>query len=369
MRSRFPTYSRRASLGLSMIEMMVGVAIGLIGVVAIFQAVTVWTKHTQTTGSGSDAQVAGTLALFSLERDVKQAGNGFGTAANNIMGCNVQSNVVAPINMRPVEITVGALAGDPDTISILAGNSPVYAEAADFVNSTATTTKLTRRGAFHIGDVALVTGPVPPGGPTSCMFIGITDDTDPNGWIAHDPVASPALNLAAPPAFLTGKIFNLGPGPTYAVWNVVNSKTLMRQDQLSLAPVAIPIADSIVNIKAEYGYDTNGDCQISTAAGEWMPTLPPGPDWTKVLAVRVAILVRGRQFERNGDSESTVGAAVTPTANSPTYFGNKPFLMRNVDGTPDGFTDAVVNPNNWRYYRYRVYERVMPLRNVVWGQC
>jgi len=28
-------------------------------------------------------------------------------------------------------------------------------------------------------------------------------------------------------------------------------------------------------------------------------------------------------------------------------------------------TDAV--PNNWRYYRYRVYERVIPLRNMIWG--
>ena len=27
--------------------------------------------------------------------------------------------------------------------------------------------------------------------------------------------------------------------------------------------------------------------------------------------------------------------------------------------------DAV--PNNWRFYRYRVYERVIPLRNVLWG--
>ena len=264
MRSRLSTFSRRSSLGLSLIEMMVGIAIGLIGVVAIFQAVTVWTKHTQTTSSGSDAQVAGTLAFFNIERDVKQAGNGFGTAANTVMGCNVQSNAAAVINMRPVEITVGALAGDPDTVSILAGNSPVYAEAGDFVNSTATTTKLTRRGGFHIGDVALVTGPVPPGGPTSCMFIGITDDTDANGWISHDPAASPALNLAAPPAFLTGKIFNLGPVPSYAVWNVANSKTLTRQDQLAPAPAPVlSIADGIVNIKAEYGYDADGDCQIS----------------------------------------------------------------------------------------------------------
>jgi type IV pilus assembly protein PilW len=38
-----------------------------------------------------------------------------------------------------------------------------------------------------------------------------------------------------------------------------------------------------------------------------------------------------------------------------------------VDGTSDsyGATDAV--PNNWRFYRYRVYEKVIPLRNMIWG--
>jgi len=367
MHLRLPTLARRTSFGVSLVELLVGLAIGLIGVVAIFEAVTVWTKHTQTTSSGSDAQVAGTLALFNLERDLKQAGHGFGTAPSTIMGCNILSNAAGVINLRPVEITLGAVAGDPDTISVLSGNSPLFAEAADFVNSTPTTTKLKRRGAFRIGDVALVAGPVPAGGPISCMFIGITDDTDVNGWIGHDPALNAALNLAAPPAFLTGKIFNLGPTPSYDVWNVATSRTLTRQDQLALAPAVIPVADGIVNMKAEYGYDANGDCQISAA--EWVPALPALPNWNQVLAVRVAVLVRGRQFERNGDSSASSTAAVTTTAANPTYFGGKPFLMRNVDSTLDGFGDNDVDPNNWRYYRYRVYERVMPLRNMIWGQC
>jgi len=59
---------------------------------------------------------------------------------------------------------------------------------------------------------------------------------------------------------------------------------------------------------------------------------------------------------------------VPVTPNVPTYFaysGAKPFVMTNVDGTPD--TNLPADPNNWRYYRYRVYERVIPLRNLLWG--
>jgi len=61
---------------------------------------------------------------------------------------------------------------------------------------------------------------------------------------------------------------------------------------------------------------------------------------------------------------------VTPSASNPYYFGdpaNRKFLMTNVNGQPDGFLDTDAVPNNWRYYRYRVYERVIPLRNLLWG--
>jgi hypothetical protein len=56
--------------------------------------------------------------------------------------------------------------------------------------------------------------------------------------------------------------------------------------------------------------------------------------------------------------------------NNPYYFGdsvNRKFLMTNVDGSADSYSDTDANPNNWRYYRYRVYERVIPLRNMLWG--
>jgi hypothetical protein len=89
-----------------------------------------------------------------------------------------------------------------------------------------------------------------------------------------------------------------------------------------------------------------------------------------LLAIRVAVLVRSRNFERNGDPGAAGVRAATPTAANPYYFGDPVghrFLMTNVDGTADAFGDLDAVPNNWRYYRYRVYERVIPLRNMLWG--
>jgi type IV pilus assembly protein PilW len=161
-------------------------------------------------------------------------------------------------------------------------------------------------------------------------------------------------------------MYNLGPDPRLDVWSIQNNRVLVRSDTIH-ATAPIPIGEGVINLKAEYGVDNDGDGTISAA--EWQTTAPA--DWRRVLAIRVAVLVRSRQFERTGDAGAASGVtAVTPSASNPYYFSdpvNRKFLMTNVDGTTDNLGDTNAVPNNWRFYRYRVYERVIPLRNMLWG--
>jgi type IV pilus assembly protein PilW len=44
--------------------------------------------------------------------------------------------------------------------------------------------------------------------------------------------------------------------------------------------------------------------------------------------------------------------------------------MLNLDNTADSGASGVdgdTAANNWRNYRYRVYDTVVPLRNMIWG--
>ena len=41
-----------------------------------------WEERKRTTSSGSDAQITGSIAIFNLDRDIKQAGYGIGMATN-----------------------------------------------------------------------------------------------------------------------------------------------------------------------------------------------------------------------------------------------------------------------------------------------
>ena len=152
----------------------------------------------------------------------------------------------------------------------------------------------------------------------------------------------------------SGAIFNLGTFPQLNVWQITNRRFLTVDNTLANQPAATEVAEGIVNLQAEYGVDADSNGVI--AAAEWSGVAPA--DWRQLRAIRVALLARSQQFEQT---------AVTTTA--PAWAGGA-FTMANVDGTAD--TNPVdptgkLTPNNWRSYRYRVYETVIPLRNLVWG--
>ena len=386
-----PSFNRmRMARGFSLIELLIGIVIGLVGLLAIFQVVTVWDSHNRTTTAGGDADVGGTLAMFTLERDIKQAGLGMKPTVGTQLNCNgtgiqVNDTVSGASTLRfaPVEIVAGA-GGVPDQINVFYGNTSFMPAPEVFSLSTATTKTITpNRYGFRPGDLVIVAGnPTEP-----CSLVEITAGATLGGLVTHAPgnyatyyPTAPASSAAArfngtagtTTAYSgTGTLFNLGPAPQFDQWTINATGVLQRSERIfGSGAAAIDVAEGVINMKAQYGLDADDNQLISTA--EWTATSPTAGNWANVLAVRVAILVRSKQWERSASgSASGVPTPVTPTAPQPSWVtcGNPPtcggFLMTNIDGTPD--SNLPGDPNNWRYYRYRVYEKVIPLRNMIWG--
>ena len=374
-----PLSRKTRSGGFSLIEIMVGIVIGMVGLLVIFKTVATWDSHTRSTTSGGDAQSSGTLAMFNLERDIKQAGLGFGTAQAAVMGCAVKGTDsltarALDFPFYPVLITAGASAGEPDRIDVLYGNSAYFGRIGEVIDSTATTKKLKRRAGFRGSDVAVIANSSTP--PTACDLIQIADATNADNVTVTHAVGTVIPDAAYVGASTTSRfngvsagsygfgssIYNLGTTPTLNRWQI-NGRALTRTDYLSDNAV-LEVADGVINMQAQYGVDADGNNIISDS--EWVdPSAAAPADWTKVRAIRVAILVRSRQFEKPPtESPSATSVAVTAVAPKPSWTGGS-FLMTNVNGSADSETTAV--PNNWRYYRYRVFEKVIPLRNVIWG--
>lgn len=99
----------KAHAGFSLVDVMVGMVIALLGVIIMFQVFSVSEGIKRTTTSGGDALQNGASALFALERSIKQAGYGIFSSTN-------QAPLPAdPVGTAPVVITAG-VANAPDTI-------------------------------------------------------------------------------------------------------------------------------------------------------------------------------------------------------------------------------------------------------------
>jgi type IV pilus assembly protein PilW len=119
-------------------------------------------------------------------------------------------------------------------------------------------------------------------------------------------------------------------------------------------------ADGIVSLRAEYGYDTDGNGTV--AAGEWTRNLPANPVWARLRAARFVIVARSQNAENI--QAGAVTTDCTPdwagaANNNPTCAGlaqpGEIFLKTTSDGAL------------WNRYRYKVYETTVPLRNMYWS--
>ena len=90
--NRAASGSRAASSGFTIIEIMVGLAIGLLTLLAIYQLFATSEGRRRTVAAVSQAQSAGAMALFSIERDIRSAGLGFASLDTTYLGCTVTAS-------------------------------------------------------------------------------------------------------------------------------------------------------------------------------------------------------------------------------------------------------------------------------------
>lgn len=100
----------KANAGFSIIDIMVGMVIALLGMIIIFQVFSVSESVRRTTTSGGDALQNGTAAMFMLENSLKQAGYGI------FASTNIPPLPADPANTAPVTITPGATNTISDTV-------------------------------------------------------------------------------------------------------------------------------------------------------------------------------------------------------------------------------------------------------------
>lgn len=358
----------RSMRGMSLVEILVAALIGLIGMTVIMQVFSVSETRKRTTTGTSDAQITGNIAMFTLEQNLRLAGYGMVTASVNMLGCNTLAyDSTRPVpdfsfTMAPVIITTGA-GGAPDKITIAYGNSNNVVEGGAFASAAASGADFPLKNAagFLVGDLVVASESV-----LNCSLAEVTgfpaaaintvqhvtgasysytntQNAVVNATATHNKAGGSGVNYTS-----SAMLFSLGRFPLVITYSISNDKlkteTLIpynsAQDPDADGDSDADIAAGVVQLKAEYGKDTNGDSIVDT----WDATLPAGAQWLQVRAIRVGLLARSGQYEKT---------AVTPAA--PSWYGGLFTMTNPADGT------------DWHNYRYRVYQTVVPLRNMIWS--
>jgi type IV pilus assembly protein PilW len=149
--------------------------------------------------------------------------------------------------------------------------------------------------------------------------------------------------------------------PVYNLYSIANN-TLTASNAFVIsggAPPVISVADNIVHMRADYGVDDGVNDGSVTYNTVYAPNdgvvdryISATPNWSQVIAVRVAVVARSALAEK----PAAGGAVCDTTTAAPTWSGNT--------GAARAF-DLSADPN-WKCYRYRVFETTVPLRNWIW---
>lgn len=398
----------RKQRGLSLVELMVAVVIGLIAILVMTQvAVTFQAQKRSTVGTAASMD-EGAIALHTLRREVM--GAGYGIIDPDLTACRIQAHEARPdtpatardfsFSIYPVLITQG-VGGAPDVLAVNFSKSPMLGTAAmliqNFAGDEMTALKLTSRYGFNPGDV-IILADSPPQTPTArdCSMYQVTALPDLPGEkdtiehklteyenLAHMTVPS-RFNKAgglgitingvvqAGQQFMANKtkVFNMGGDPVSREFYVQNNQ-FMYMDHLSGQATAL--LDNVITFQAQYGIDARPGSPLDTqipaqdykaadgggfsdrlevdALGNPIDADGNGTsgnagDYLRVGAVRIAIVVRNKQ------PEVDPGGTCSVTTSVPAWSW--------------GSVTAGALPADWQCYKYKVFETVIPLRNMMW---
>lgn len=346
--------------GFSLVEILVGLVIGLLATLVIMQVFSVFEGQKRTTSGSSDAQTNGSIALMNLQRDVQMAGFGLPLPMADKTNTSIKCNAFADYdpdndpatnnstNISPVIILdgVGSNASDSVTVrySTTASMGAVPVKIVNPANATAAIGMSVENNiGCHDNDIALISSGA------TCVMTKIADaNGDPDSLTN---IKLDVLTPAGGPLVTGAKLACMGNWQDYR-YEVVNNELRLNDN---------PIVSEVVNLQAQYGVsavaNSNQVNEWVDATGVW--AAPTVDNRNRIKAVRVVVVVRNGLLEK-------ANVTNTCTTNKGTV-NNGPCAWDDTDYSAAPAIDLSADAD-WRRYRYRSFETIIPIRNMLWSK-
>jgi type IV pilus assembly protein PilW len=345
----------RSQAGFSLIELMVGMTIGLLAGIIIIQVMSLFEAQRRTTTGSADAQTNGGIALFAISRELQMAGYPLVPATDSALECTaVTYGGTGITSITPVNITDGVATptvSASDSITIRFGTSQMGGAMMQIDAMVGSAATVKSNLGCAVNDVTLISS-----GPTCALSrasaVSAVGATPISVTLADATLAAPGNNLSC-----LGNWSEV----TYAVNPATGN--LDRTVVLNGVSTTAPSVVGVVNLQAQYGISaTTASNQVTqwvdASGGTW--AAPSVANRNRIKAVRIAVVARNAKLE-----PSAVSAACSSTTTA------APTGVCAWEGTvasPAPAVDLSPGDANWARYRYRVFETIIPLRNVIWSK-
>ncbi len=390
---------RLAPSGMTLVELLVAMVIGLGVTLAVTTLLVAGENHKRTTTSTNDADQTGTYAFNSLDRVLRGSGSAFAQSAvltgTGVLGCRLNAagflpragafpapfNAFlggAPSNLRVAPVLIGwnqSPDGKSDVILTM-GGSGVAGGVSRQVTGTGggntvtldNTVGFTTPANATSGDLLLISQ----NGYTDCLLEQVTGLTTStltlgNGTYYTSGTTTPLSTFTGSTSSYVTPLGNAAVNNIqFLLFGVDASHTLYSYDLLQNqnlwlgqgTDMAQPISGGVYQLHAIYGIDTTG----TGVQGGWAGPNDAGYDPTtvmstaatmrKIVSIRVSLLVRGDYYDKN---------VVAPT--QIVLFSGLGNSINNLN-LSQTITLGTTDPTEL-HYRYRLFEFTVPLRNMI----
>jgi type IV pilus assembly protein PilW len=374
---------RAAARGFSLIELMVAVAIGLIVTLAAASVMQRAEGGKRTTVTTNDVNQTASYLGYAMDRTLRSAGSGYVQRAQQAFGCQLRAQLSGstilpratawPVpfaslpttpRLAPVVIHASASASGSDVLAVMTGNAG-YSEAASTVMPASVMSgQLRLRNTLGLrGDDLVLLHDTAAGcvlEQVQAGFAGTEDQVLPFAG-AYAAGTVDGVDITTLGTVESIQLISLGNAaaqnrPEFQFIGVGANNTLFSYDLLRLGvdDTPVPIADGVVELRALYGVDSNGDGLIDTwqspsATGWTAAALQDGSaaaqtNLRRIMAVRVGLVLRAALVERDNVAPASL-----------TLFADLPTAVQRTH------TITTANQRN----RHRVIEVTVPLRNIL----
>ncbi|MEK8045432.1 PilW family protein [Ideonella margarita] len=390
----FRAAARLGQAGLSLIELMVSLVIGMVLSLALFAVLSSSEGSKRITGGLNDLDQAGNIVQYQLDQWVRSAGSGFLAAADYAYGCRLTATAasgqtlprsaalpapfasvnpdgsrrfaLAPVIILPNATTPGSSGATSDVLVVM-GGSAGFGGAPSVMTAAPGTTALTLNNtlSYAAGDMLLVADPNGTGGAAVPCMVTQVDSTFTGGTATSLTLGGSFHGGTINSTSLTGysadaMALPLGNPttnpPQFLVIGVGDNDTLFTYDLLQTAGADQALqarTQGVFEMHAIYGVDTDNDGEIdswvSPSTGNYAPANLTAGSATanarlqQIKAVRVAMIMRLPLLEKT---------AVSPSSLT---------LFPDLAGA--GLSQTRTLSTTEQRYRYRVVDTTLVLRN------